>query len=202
MTCRRKNFPSKSAAAILSGHTPPAESEQRLLSPCIAATDEVELGQGQEDKESASQFRNPASSHGVLATCLDPTPSINEVAEAMSLPEDFTQRACMPLSLANSLPDRLDKPSAQRELLQVALLHAVPENAHLAQHGSQLSGQELCAHIKATLPVTGICDEGSARGALVDGELASECSGIVSEFEVGHENSFMVPLATVQRVTV
>ncbi|XP_065288961.2 transcription factor IIIA-like isoform X1 [Dermacentor albipictus] len=201
MTCRRKNFPSKSAAAILSGHTPPAESEQRLLSPCVTATDEVELGQGQEDKESTSQFRNPASSHGVLTTCLDPTFSVNEVAEAMSLSKDFTQPACMPPSLANSLPDRLDNPSAQRELLQVALRHAVPEDAHLAR-GSQFSGQELCTHIKATLPVMGICDEGSARGALVDREQASECRGIVSEFEVGHENSFMVPVATVQRVTV
>lgn len=199
MTCRRKNFPSKSAAAILSGHTPPAESEQRLLSPCITATDEVELVQGQEDKESTLQLRNPASSHGVLTTCLDPTSSISKVAEATSLPEDFTQHACIPPSLANSPPDRLDNPSAQRALLQVAALHAVPEDAHLAQHGSQFCGQELCTHIKATRPVMGICDKGSAR---VDGEQASECSGIVSEFEVGHENSFMVPVATVQRVTV
>lgn len=204
VTCRRKNFPSKSAAAILSGLTPPAESEQRLLSPCVTAADEVELEQGQEDKESTSELQKPASSLGVLRTCLEPTSSTNKDADAMSPPEDCTQHGHMFPSPADSLADGLEQPSAQRDSLEVAVLHAVPEYAHLAgeQHRSQLSNQELCIHIKKTLPVIGTCDEGSARGGLVDGGLNSECSEIASEFQGRHENSFIVSAVTAQHVTV
>uniref|UniRef100_A0A224YZB9 General transcription factor IIIA n=1 Tax=Rhipicephalus zambeziensis TaxID=60191 RepID=A0A224YZB9_9ACAR len=197
--CRRKNVFTKSAAAVLSGHTPLPETEKRLLSLCIGSTDEVELRQEQEGDECTSQSEDSVLSHGVLLrTCQEESFSVdNDANDAASLPEDFTQLAYVPL--ANTLSSGLEQPSAQNDSSEV--LHAVTEDN---EHTSQLSSPELCKHIEELQPVTEACLSlmDLDNGSLVNCGPSSAFSESTSEFQHGIEDSFIVPSAKAQRVSV
>lgn len=198
--CRRKNFPTKSAAAILSGHTPSAESEKRLLSPCTTSADKVELKRGQEDSEHALQSESPAPSQGVLLReGQEPSFSMDKDADATSLAEDCSRHTPMPPSLDDGLSCSLEQLSARGDS---ETLHAAPEGAHLSQYSSQLSSKQLCKHIKETEQVLGTCDADCAQGTFGDGAATSSCSKIASECKGGREDTFMVPAVTVQHVAV
>lgn len=195
--CRRKNVFTKSAAAVLSGHTPPPECEKRLLSLCIGSADETELRQGQKDGECTLQSENPVPS--LLKTCREPSFSTDKDADnAVSLPEDFTQHTCVPL--ADTLACVVEQPSAQNDSLE--LLHAMPED--LTQCRPQPSSQELCKNIEVMPPATETCVSlmDTAHRSLVDCGPSSAFSEIASEFERGLEDSFIVPSVKAQQVSV
>lgn len=118
--------------------------------------------------------------------------------DAVSLPEDFTQHACVPL--ADSLASGVEQPSVQNDSSE--LLHAMPED--LAQCSSQSSSQELCENIEVMLPATETCISlmDAAHGSLVDCGPSSAFSEIASEFECGLEDNFTVPSVKAQRVSV
>ncbi|XP_037276929.1 uncharacterized protein LOC119170015 [Rhipicephalus microplus] len=197
--CRPRNFFTKSAAAVLSGHTPPPETEKKLLSLCIASAEEVEFTQRQEKGECTSQSGDSVLSHRVpLRTCQEQSFSMGNDADDVSLPEDFTRHAYEPL--ADTLVSGLGQPSAQNDLSEV--MHAVTDD--LEQHKSQLSSSELCQHIEELQSATETClsSMDSALGSLVNCGTSSAYSESKSEFQHGLEGSFTVSSVKAQRVSV
>ncbi|KAH8025666.1 hypothetical protein HPB51_010750 [Rhipicephalus microplus] len=194
--CRPRNFFTKSAAAVLSGHTPPPETEKKLLSLCIASAEEVEFTQRQEKGECTSQSGDSVLSHRVpLRTCQEQSFSMGNDADDVSLPEDFTRHAYEPL--ADTLVSGLGQPSAQNDLSEV--MHAVTDD--LEQHKSQLSSSELCQHIEELQSATETClsSMDSALGSLVNCGTSSAYSESKSEFQHGLEGSFTVSSVKAQR---